>query len=147
MGGLSREKGFRWALLCRRALEARGLTVHARQPGETGDDLTIVGLPWLSVECKNAKKMKVGAWLGQAAAQCRDDQLPVVWVHLDRRPKAIDGAVITAHSDVLDRLGLTLVAAPEVDRRAGSPTKMRWWVPAGEFVEAVARAAQQVKPI
>jgi hypothetical protein len=71
-GAGARQKGYNY-----QRLEERGWNLIRRSAGESGDDITLIDLPWMSVEVKCHKATSWGAWVAQAKAQA-GDRVPVL---------------------------------------------------------------------
>lgn len=96
-------KGTAWATKVMRAFTARGMGVSRRQWMDAGDDLQVMSHR-LSVEAKNHRTYKFGAWIDQAVKQSPGHLIPVVWAHRNGKAAAEDGFVVMRGSDFLDLL-------------------------------------------
>lgn len=76
-GKAARLKGYAYQRDIAHALEAAGWTIIRRSGGEAGDDITVVNMPWLSIEVKNHARGDVAGWWKQAQAQA-GDRVPVL---------------------------------------------------------------------
>lgn len=99
----ARIKGAAFARQIRQHFEQLGHHTMARQAGEDGDDITLVGTPWLSIECKNHTRTDLPGWWNQAASQCRPGQIPVV-IHKRFGRQAAGDQWVTLTVDTLNQL-------------------------------------------
>jgi hypothetical protein len=98
-GAGSRRRGKGWELACRKALTSLGIPCRAPQAGESGDDIVLLDLRWLSVEAKDQTRDALPSWIDQAVRQAGAERLGAVWHKRRGRPDALDGFVTMRASD------------------------------------------------
>lgn len=76
-GAGARAKGYNFQRSIAQWLEGRDWNLIRRSAGETGDDITLISLPYLSLEVKCQKTASWGAWYAQARAQA-GSRIPVL---------------------------------------------------------------------
>lgn len=104
-GTMSRTKGKRWELACRKALTALGIPCRAPQPGEAGDDIIILaGYSRLSIEAKDQARDCLPQWVDQAARQAGEHRIGIVWHKRRGKPDPLDGFITLRARDFWERV-------------------------------------------
>lgn len=79
MGGSSREKGKRGERECAALLRAHGFDARRGQQFNGSDgSADVVGLPGFHLEVKRTEALRIYEAMGQAEADARDGEIPVV---------------------------------------------------------------------
>lgn len=78
-GAASRRKGAAFQRLIRSWFEGQGFEPMERPPGEEGDDLRLLGMPWFSFELKGQAHHRLAEWYKQAKDQAGEKIPVLVW--------------------------------------------------------------------
>ncbi len=75
----------------------------SRQGGEGGDDLTVIDLPQLSIECKDWATFAPWTWIKQAEANTIGDGIGIVWFKQRGKAACEEGGLLI-HARHLPRI-------------------------------------------
>lgn len=76
-GAGARAKGYNFQRSVAQWLEGRGWSLIRRSAGECGDDITVIPLPFLSIEVKCQRVASMGSWYAQTRMQA-GSRIPVL---------------------------------------------------------------------